>query len=214
MVEAFILVGLVVFLFLGDWRSTIIPAIAVPVSLIGTFAFMQFFGISINLVTLFALVLAIGVVVDDAIVVIEAVHAKMEEEHIGPLKATKKAMHEISGAIIAITFLMAAVFIPVAFMSGPVGIFYRQFSITMATGIILSGVVALTLTPALCAMMLKNNHGVARKKTPLNNFLDGFNNKFNQLTGKYKGILNKIVNQKNINIWCLNQFLSRNIFLK
>ena len=199
LVEAFILVGLVVFLFLGDWRSTIIPAIAVPVSLVGTFVFMQFFGITINLVTLFALVLAIGVVVDDAIVVIEAVHAKMEEDpHLGPLKATKRAMHEISGAIIAITFLMAAVFIPVAFMSGPVGIFYRQFSITMATGIILSGVVALTLTPALCAMMLKKTHGIVRKKTPLNNFLDGFNNKFNQLTERYQGILGKIVNKRSI----------------
>ena len=213
LVEAFILVGLVVFLFLGDWRSTIIPAIAVPVSLIGTFAFMQIFGISINLVTLFALVLAIGVVVDDAIVVIEAVHAKMEEEHLGPLKATKKAMHEISGAIIAITFLMAAVFIPVAFMSGPVGIFYRQFSITMATGIILSGVVALTLTPALCAMMLKNNHGVVRKKTPLNNFLDGFNDKFNQLTGKYTGILNKIVNRRTLTFGVLISFCLGIFFL-
>jgi HAE1 family hydrophobic/amphiphilic exporter-1 len=213
LVEAFILVGLVVFLFLGDWRSTIIPAIAVPVSLIGTFALMQIFGISINLVTLFALVLAIGVVVDDAIVVIEAVHAKMEEEHIGPLKATKKAMHEISGAIIAITFLMAAVFIPVAFMSGPVGIFYRQFSITMATGIILSGVVALTLTPALCAMMLKNNHGVARKKTPLNTFLDGFNYKFNQLTGKYTGILNKIVNRRTLTFGVLISFCLGIFFL-
>lgn len=213
LVEAFILVGLVVFLFLGDWRSTIIPAIAVPVSLIGTFAFMQIFGISINLVTLFALVLAIGVVVDDAIVVIEAVHAKMEEEHLGPLKATKKAMHEISGAIIAITFLMAAVFIPVAFMSGPVGIFYRQFSITMATGIILSGVVALTLTPALCAMMLKNNHGVARKKTPLNNFLDGFNDKFNQLTGKYTGILDKIVNRRTLTFGVLISFCLGIFFL-
>ncbi|PWA04090.1 efflux RND transporter permease subunit [Flavobacterium psychrotolerans] len=198
LVEAFILVGLVVFLFLGDWRSTVIPAIAVPVSLIGTFAFMQIFGITINIVTLFALVLAIGVVVDDAIVVIEAVHAKMEEEHLKPMKATRKAMGEISGAIIAITFLMAAVFIPLAFMSGPVGIFYRQFSITMATAIILSGVVALTLTPALCAMMLKNNHGIARKKTPLNNFLDGFNHKFNNLTGKYQNILGKIVNKRSV----------------
>ncbi len=198
LVEAFILVGLVVFLFLGDWRSTVIPAIAVPVSLIGTFAFMQIFGITINIVTLFALVLAIGVVVDDAIVVIEAVHAKMEEEHLSPLKATKRAMGEISGAIIAITFLMAAVFIPLAFMSGPVGIFYRQFSITMATAIILSGVVALTLTPALCAMMLKNNHGAARKKTPLNAFLDGFNHKFNNLTGSYQNILGKIVNKRSV----------------
>ena len=206
LIEAFVLVGLVVFLFLGDWRSTIIPAIAVPVSLIGTFVFMQFFGISINLVTLFALVLAIGVVVDDAIVVIEAVHAKMEEEHLPPIEATKKAMHEISGAIIAITFLMAAVFIPVAFMTGPVGVFYRQFSITMASGIILSGVVALTLTPALCAMMLKNNHGVARKKTPINNFLDGFNSKFNRLNGRYSAILGKIVSRRLVTFGILIAF--------
>jgi HAE1 family hydrophobic/amphiphilic exporter-1 len=213
LVEAFILVGLVVFLFLGDWRSTIIPAIAVPVSLIGTFAFMQIFGISINIVTLFALVLAIGVVVDDAIVVIEAVHAKMEEDHLSPLKATKKAMGEISGAIIAITFLMAAVFIPLAFMSGPVGIFYRQFSITMATAIIISGIVALTLTPALCAIMLKNNHGVARKKTPINVFLDGFNNKFNSLTGKYQNILGKIVNKRTITFGLFIAFCTGIFFL-
>jgi len=196
LVEAFILVGLVVFLFLGDWRSTIIPALAVPVSLIGTFMFMQFFGITLNLITLFALVLAIGVVVDDAIVVIEAVHAKMEEEHLKPRKATKKAMKEIAGAIIAITFLMAAVFVPVAFMPGPVGMFYRQFSITMATAIILSGVVALTLTPALCAIILKSNHGVARKKTPVNRFIDGFNNLFNRSANKYQGLLGRVVNRR------------------
>jgi len=213
LIEAFILVGLVVFLFLGDWRSTVIPAIAVPVSLIGAFAFMQIFGITINIVTLFALVLAIGVVVDDAIVVIEAVHAKMEEEHLSPLKATKKAMGEISGAIIAITFLMAAVFIPLAFMSGPVGIFYRQFSITMATSIILSGVVALTLTPALCAMMLKSNHGVPRKKTPLNNFLDSFNEKFNNLTGKYQNILGKIVNKRSLTFGLFIAFCSGIFFV-
>ncbi|SHL02622.1 efflux RND transporter permease subunit [Flavobacterium xanthum] len=206
LVEAFILVGLVVFLFLGDWRSTIIPAIAVPVSLIGTFMFMQLFGITLNLITLFALVLAIGVVVDDAIVVIEAVHAKMEEEHLSPLKATKKAMHEIAGAIIAITFLMAAVFIPVAFMSGPVGIFYRQFSITMATAIILSGIVALTLTPALCAIMLKNNHGKAKKRTPINRFLDGFNATFNNTAEKYQKILNCIVNRRVITFIALIGF--------
>ena len=206
LVEAFILVGLVVFLFLGDWRSTIIPAIAVPVSLIGTFMFMQLFGITLNLITLFALVLAIGVVVDDAIVVIEAVHAKMEEEHLSPLKATKKAMHEIAGAIIAITFLMAAVFIPVAFMSGPVGIFYRQFSITMATAIILSGIVALTLTPALCAIMLKNNHGKAKKRTPINRFLDGFNATFNNTAEKYQKILNRIVNRRVITFIALIGF--------
>ncbi|GGH07273.1 efflux RND transporter permease subunit [Pedobacter zeae] len=197
LVEAFILVGLVVFLFLGDWRSTLIPAIAVPVSLIGTFVFMQFFGITLNLITLFALVLAIGVVVDDAIVVIEAVHAKMEHDrHLSVLKATQQAMKEIGGAIIAITFLMASVFIPVAFMSGPVGIFYRQFSITMATAIILSGIVALTLTPALCAIMLKNNHGMAKKKTAIDRFLDGFNRGFAKLSGKYQLVLSKVVSHR------------------
>ena len=196
LVEAFILVGIVVFIFLGDWRSTLIPAIAVPVSLIGTFVFMQYFNITLNLITLFALVLAIGIVVDNAIVVIEAVHAKMESKHLSPLKATEEVMHEISGAVIAITLVMAAVFIPVAFMSGPVGIFYRQFSITMATSIILSGVVALTLTPALCAMMLKNTHGKPRKKTIINRLLDGFNKWFAGVTGRYQGLLGKIVNKR------------------
>ncbi len=196
LVEAFILVALVVFLFLGDLRSTLIPTIAVPVSLIGAFLFMQFFGISINLITLFALVLAIGVVVDDAIVVIEAVHKKMEEHHVSAYKATKKAMHEIAGAIIAITFLMAAVFIPVAFMSGPVGIFYRQFSITMATSIILSGIVALTLTPALCAILLKNNHGKPRKKSIVDKFLDSFNRGFDNMQNRYVKLLSKIVNKR------------------
>jgi len=213
LVEAFILVGLVVFLFLGDWRSTLIPAIAVPVSLIGTFVFMQFFGITLNLITLFALVLAIGVVVDDAIVVIEAVHTKMEEEHLSPLKATKKAIHEISGAIIAITFLMAAVFIPVAFMSGPVGIFYRQFSITMATAIILSGIVALTLTPALCAMILKNNHGKPKKQTVVDRFLGGFNNGFNKLSDKYQKILGAIVNRRMVTFMMLIAFCAGTYFI-
>jgi HAE1 family hydrophobic/amphiphilic exporter-1 len=213
LVEAFILVGIVVFLFLGDWRSTLIPAMAVPVSLIGTFVFMQFFGITLNLITLFALVMAIGVVVDDAIVVIEAVHAKMEEEHLSPLKATKKAMHEISGAIIAITFLMAAVFIPVAFMSGPVGTFYRQFSITMATAIILSGVVALTLTPALCAMILKNNHGKKKSKNPVNRFLDGFNNSFNRAQGKYVQLLGHIVTRRGLTFLILAVFCAGTWFL-
>jgi HAE1 family hydrophobic/amphiphilic exporter-1 len=213
LVEAFILVGLVVFIFLGDWRSTLIPAIAVPVSLIGTFVFMQYFGITLNLITLFALVLAIGIVVDNAIVVIEAVHAKMEEKHLSPLMATEEAMHEISGAIIAITFVMAAVFVPVAFMSGPVGIFYRQFSITMATAIILSGIVALTLTPALCAIMLKNNHGKAKKKTLLNKILDGFNNWFNGIAGRYQKLLGLIVNKRMVTFLMLIGFCAGSWFL-
>jgi HAE1 family hydrophobic/amphiphilic exporter-1 len=155
LLEAFVLVSLVVYLFLGDFRSTLIPTLAVPVSLIGTFFFMLMFGMSINLITLFALVLAIGVVVDDAIVVVEAVHEKMHSKHIGPYQATQEVLHEISGAIIAITLVMTAVFIPVTFMTGPVGVFYRQFALTMAMSIVLSGVVALTLTPVLCAMILK-----------------------------------------------------------
>ncbi|HET6227512.1 MAG TPA: efflux RND transporter permease subunit, partial [Bacteroidia bacterium] len=196
LVEAFLLVSLVVFIFLGDWRSTLIPAIAVPISLIGTFFFMQLFGITINMITLFALVLAIGIVVDDAIVVVEAVHAKMEEQHVGVVAATELAMKEIGGAIIAITLVMAAVFIPVSFMSGPVGIFYRQFSVTMATAIILSGIVALTFTPALCALMLKNTHGVEKKKTLLNRFINSFNNGFNKLQGRYKTFVTAIVNRR------------------
>lgn len=196
LLEAFILVALVVFLFLGDWRSTLIPILAVPVSLIGAFMFMQMFGLTINLVTLFALVLAIGIVVDNAIVVVEAVHAKMEEEHLSPFNAVKKVLGEISGAIIAITLVMTAVFIPVAFMSGPVGVFYRQFSITMASSIVLSGVVALTLTPVLCAMILKNTHGKPKKRTPVNMFLDWFNKTFEKITGRYAGLLRLIVNRK------------------
>jgi len=194
--EAFVLVAIVVFLFLGDWRSTLIPTLAVPVSLIGAFMFMQLFGLTINLITLFALVLAIGVVVDDAIVVVEAVHAKMAEEHLSPYKAVQKVLTEIAGAVIAITLLMTAVFVPVAFMTGPVGIFYRQFSITMATSIVISGIVALTLTPVLCAMILKNTHGKPRKKTLVNRFLDGFNDRFEKLTGRYTGLMRLIVNRR------------------
>ncbi|MGI9652967.1 efflux RND transporter permease subunit [Chryseobacterium sp. RLHN22] len=211
--EAFVLVAIVVFLFLGDWRSTLIPAIAVPVSLIGTFAVMSAFGITLNMISLFALVMAIGVVVDDAIVVIEAVHAKMEEKHLSPLKATEEAMHEISGAIIAITLVMASVFIPIAFMSGPVGVFYRQFSITMASAIILSGVVALTLTPALCALILKNNHGKAKKRTPITIFLDKFNGLFNKGAGKYEKMLNKTVKKKSITLPLLLAFCACTFFL-
>lgn len=204
--EAFILVAIVVFLFLGDWRSTLIPTLAVPVSLIGAFIFMQLLGLTINLITLFALVLAIGIVVDNAIVVVEAVHTKMAEEDLTPYKAVKEVLKEISGAIIAITLLMTAVFIPVAFMSGPVGIFYRQFSITMATSIVISGVVALTLTPVLCAMILKNTHGRPRKKSPIDRLLDGFNNWFEKLTGRYTSLLKLIVNRRVVTFGLLLAF--------
>ena len=204
--EAFILVAVVVFIFLGDWRSTLIPTLAVPVSLVGAFFFMQMFGLSINLITLFALVLAIGIVVDNAIVVVEAVHEKMHTKNIGPYKATQEVLHEISGAIIAITLVMTAVFVPLVFMTGPVGVFYRQFSITMATSIVLSGVVALTLTPVLCAMILKNNHGKQRKRNPLTKALDAFNTGFEKLTGRYGALLSKIVNKRMVTFTILVGF--------
>ena len=195
--DAFILVALVVFIFLGDWRSTLIPILAVPVSLIGAFFVIQAFGLSINLITLFALVLAIGIVVDDAIVVVEAVHAKMEEEpHLSPFSAVKKVLGEISGAIIAITAVMVSVFLPISFMSGPVGTFYRQFSITMASSIVISALIALTLTPVLCAMLLKNHHGHAKKKNILSRALDGFNQGFEKMTGWYVGLLKLIVSRR------------------
>jgi HAE1 family hydrophobic/amphiphilic exporter-1 len=193
--EAFVLVSLVVYLFLGDLRSTLIPTLAVPVSLIGTFFFLQVLGLSINLITLFALVLAIGVVVDDAIVVVEAVHAKMHEKHLSPYQATKEVINEISGAIIAITLVMTAVFIPVTFMTGPVGTFYRQFGITMATSIVLSGVVALTLTPVLCAMILKPHTGV-KKRTPLALFLRLFDRGVEKVTNGYAAFLRPVVTQR------------------
>lgn len=193
LVEAFVLVALVVFVFLGDWRSTLIPTLAVPVSLIGAFAFMQAFGLTINLITLFALVLAIGIVVDDAIVVVEAVHAKMHEKGLGPYRAVQEVLGEISGAVIAITLLMTAVFVPVTFMGGPIGVFFRQFSLTMATSIILSGVVALTLTPVLSAMILKKHP----KRLPIvSDMIDSFNIQFDKLTDKYVGVLRKIVERK------------------
>ncbi|WP_339877242.1 efflux RND transporter permease subunit [uncultured Algoriphagus sp.] len=195
--DAFVLVALVVFIFLGDWRSTLIPIIAVPVSLIGAFFVLQMFGLSINIITLFALVLAIGIVVDDAIVVVEAVHAKMEEmPHLTPYQAVKRVLGEISGAIIAITAVMVSVFLPISFMSGPVGTFYRQFSITMASSIVISAIIALTLTPVLCAMLLKNHHGKEKKQNILTKALDGFNSGFDKLTGKYVGLLRSMVSRR------------------
>ncbi|MBR9923129.1 MAG: efflux RND transporter permease subunit [Bacteroidetes bacterium] len=205
--DAFILVALVVFLFLGDWRATLIPILAVPVSLIGAFFVIRGFGMSINLITLFALVLAIGIVVDNAIVVVEAVFAKMEEDAtISPYDATKAAMSELSGAIIAITLVMTSVFVPIAFMGGPVGVFYRQFSITMASSIIISGVVALTLTPVLCAMLLKNHHG-KRRKSLFDRFIDSFNRLFEKLTGGYVAVLNKIVARRLVTFGILALFV-------
>lgn len=197
-IEAFLLVSLVVFIFLGDFRSTLIPAIAVPVSLIGTFFFMQLFGFSINMITLFALVLAIGIVVDDAIVVVESVHAEMNGAK-GDIKlATRNTLKKISGAIIAITLVMASVYIPIAFMSGPVGIFYRQFAITLAVAIILSGLVALTLTPVLCVLILKKTTHNQQKnnRNLLNRFLNEFNKQYDKIALKYRRLIEMIVNRR------------------
>ncbi len=200
LLEAFVLVALVVYLFLGDVRSTVIPTLAVPVSLIGAFLFMQLLGLSINLITLYALVLAIGIVVDNAIVVVEAVHVKMHEKHLSPYRATTEVMHEISGAIIAITLVMTAVFVPVTFMTGPVGVFYRQFAITMAAAIVLSGVVALTLTPVLCAMILKPLRDPKEKRGLLSRivysfgiFLRLFDRGVEKVTWGYAGVLRRLV---------------------
>lgn len=190
LIEAFIFVFIVVLIFLQDVRSTIIPAIAVPVSIIGAIFFMYLIGFSINVLTLFALVLAIGIVVDDAIVVVEAVHAKMAATGQDAKKATQSAMSEISGAIISITLVMSAVFLPVGFMEGPAGVFYRQFSYTLAIAILISAVNALTLSPALCALLLKphTSHD-GHKANFTQRFAMAFNTSFDQITSKYiKGV--------------------------
>lgn len=186
LIEAFILVFIVVFIFLQDFRSTLIPAIAVPVAIIGTFFFLNLFGFTINLLTLFALVLAIGIVVDDAIVVVEAVHAKLDHGYKSARKATVNAMSEISGAIISITLVMAAVFIPVTFITGSTGVFYKQFGITLAVAIILSAVNALTLSPALCALLLKPHADDHKHHSFLQRFYTAFNVAFENVTHKYK----------------------------
>ncbi|HEY8780509.1 MAG TPA: efflux RND transporter permease subunit [Mucilaginibacter sp.] len=204
LLEAFILVFIVVFIFLQDFRSMLIPAIAVPVAIIGTFFFMQLFGFTINLLTLFALVLAIGIVVDDAIVVVEAVHAKMEHKHLAPKAATTEAMHEITGAIISITLVMAAVFLPVGFMTGSTGIFYRQFAFTMAIAIMISAVNALTLSPALAALFLKDTQADKREGTVKQGFKQrffaGFNSSFSAITNRYVGGLKFLIRNKWVSI--------------
>ncbi|MDQ8747681.1 efflux RND transporter permease subunit [Elizabethkingia miricola] len=205
LIEAFILVGIVVFIFLQDWRSTLIPVLAVPVALIGTFAFMQTLDFSINLLTLFALVLAIGIVVDNAIVVVEAVHVKMEEG-LSPLDATITATKEIAGAVVAITIVMSAVFIPVAFLDGPVGVFYRQFSLTLAISIVISGVNALTLTPALCAIILKP-HDHNKKKNIVDKLFQRFNNGFDKLTKGYTNVLSKFATRTTVTFGLLFLFI-------
>lgn len=203
LLEAFILVFIVVYIFLQDFRSTLIPALAVPVALVGTFAFMQLLGFSINMLTLFALVLAIGIVVDNAIVVVEAVHVKMKDQYLSAKEATIAAMKEIGGAIIAITGVMSAVFIPVAFLSGPVGVFYRQFSLTLAMAIVISGINALTLTPALCALLLKNAHAGNHKT---NWFFRLFNRIYNRTEVGYGNVVQKLVKRKLLTLGLLGCF--------
>lgn len=205
LLEAFLLVFLVVFIFLQDFRSTLIPAIAVPVSIIGTFFFLNVFGYSINLLTLFALVLAIGIVVDDAIVVVEAVHAKMDEGEHNPKKATLTAMNEISGAIISITLVMAAVFIPVTFITGPTGVFYEQFGVTLIIAILISAVNALTLSPALCALLLKEHKEdeELKGKGPLKRFYTLFNRGFNATINRYGKSLQFLYKRKFVSVLLL-----------
>lgn len=192
-----VLVFIVVYIFLQDFRSTLIPMIAVPVALIGTFLFLWIFGFSINLLTLSALLLAIAIVVDDAIVVVEAVHAKLDQGYKSAQLAALDAMNEISGAIISITLVMSAVFVPVSFMSGTSGTFYREFGITMAVSIVISAVNALTLSPALCAIFLKPHSDEGHEKsTFVSRFHDGFNRVFDRTTEKYKKGVERIINHR------------------
>ena len=187
--EALVLVVLVVFLFLQSWRATLIPLIAVPISLIGTFAGLYIFGFSINLLTLFAMILAIGIVVDDAIVVLENTERLMSEEGLDPFPAAVKSIHQVSAAVIAIVLVLCAVFVPVAFQGGIAGELYRQFAVTVAIAVVISGVVALTLTPALCAMILKKSHGE-------NAFFRKFNQGFGGLTKFYTDTVNLTLHHK------------------
>lgn len=215
LIEAFVLVFIVVYLFLQDFRSTLIPAIAVPVAIIGTFFFLMLLGFTINVLTLFALILAIGIVVDDAIVVVEAVHHKMETEHLPAKKATTSAMSEITGAIISITLVMCAVFLPIGFMQGPSGIFYRQFAYTLVIAILISAVNALTLSPALCALFLKENHKDAegKKKGFGARFFTAFEAGFGQLTGRYSTGLQFLIKHKWISGGLITLTLALGIWL-
>lgn len=213
LIEAFLLVFLVVFIFLQDWRSTLIPAISVPVAIVGTFFFLSVFGFTINLLTLFALMLAIGIVVDDAIVVVEAVHAKLDSGYKSARKASLHAMNEISGAIISITLVMSAVFIPVTFISGSSGVFYQQFGLTLAIAIILSAINALTLSPALCALLLKPHEEGHEKKGFLQRFYVAFNTAFEKTTGKYKKSVSFLMHKKEIAITILCVFIGLFVYL-
>ncbi|MDR2060830.1 MAG: efflux RND transporter permease subunit, partial [Acinetobacter sp.] len=197
LIEAVVLVFIVMFLFLQNWRATIIPTLAVPVVVLGTFAVINIFGFSINTLTMFAMVLAIGLLVDDAIVVVENVERVMQEEHLEPVPATEKSMSQISGALVGITSVLTAVFVPMAFFSGTTGVIYRQFSITLVTAMILSLIVALTFTPALCATLLKQHDP---NKEQSNNifarFFRWFNRSFEKVAVKYQGGVNRMTHHK------------------
>lgn len=197
LVEAVILVFIVMFLFLQNWRATIIPTLAVPVVVLGTFAVINVFGFSINTLTMFAMVLAIGLLVDDAIVVVENVERVMAEEHLDPVTATELSMKQISGALIGITSVLTAVFVPMAFFGGTTGVIYRQFSITLVTAMILSLIVALTFTPALCATLLKQHDP---NKAPSNNvfarFFRWFNHKFDRMSHRYQNGVSKLLHHR------------------
>ncbi|MBK5203188.1 MAG: efflux RND transporter permease subunit [Prolixibacteraceae bacterium] len=197
LLEAFILVFFVVYIFLQNFRSTLVPAIAIPVSLIGTFFFLKLFGFSINLLTLSALVLVIAIVVDDAIVVVEAVHAKLDLGYKSAKTASIDAMNEISGAIISITLVMASVFIPVSFIGGTSGTFYKEFGITMAIAIMISALNALTLSPALCALFLKPHNKEENKKNSfINRWHTAFNTTYETILGKYKNHISFFIRHK------------------
>ncbi|MEG1556165.1 MAG: efflux RND transporter permease subunit, partial [Bacteroidales bacterium] len=203
LIEAFILVFIVVFIFLQHFKSTIIPAISASVAIIGSFLFLSLFGFSINLLTLFALVLSIGIVVDDAIVVVEAVYAKLEHNPgITPLEATKSAMGEITGAILSITLVFMATFLPVTFMSGASGVFYQQFAITLAVAVFLSAVNALTLSPALCVLLIKPEKHDGKKENLVKRMGTAFNIAFNSMTNKYTSILKRMSNRKWLTVGC------------
>ncbi|MEG2479435.1 MAG: efflux RND transporter permease subunit, partial [Mucinivorans sp.] len=204
-IEAFILVFLVVYLFLQDFKSTLIPGIASLVAIVGTFFFLMLFGFTLNILTLFALVLAIGMVVDDAIVVVEAVHAKMHEGETNVYEATRKAMGEITGAIISITFVMSAVFLPVTFMSGPTGVFYNQFAITLAVAVIISAINALTLSPVLCIIFIKPPKG-EKRQTLVKRFHTAFNAGFDSLTEKYTRALGFLFRRRWVTVAILGFF--------
>ncbi|RXS93140.1 multidrug efflux RND transporter permease subunit AdeJ [Acinetobacter junii] len=197
LIEAVVLVFIVMFLFLQNWRATIIPTLAVPVVVLGTFAVINIFGFSINTLTMFAMVLAIGLLVDDAIVVVENVERVMQEEHLEPVPATEKSMGQISGALIGITSVLTAVFVPMAFFGGTTGVIYRQFSITLVTAMILSLIVALTFTPALCATLLKQHDPNKEQSNSIfARFFRGFNSGFEKLSEKYQGGVNRMTHHK------------------